>query len=155
MLKKLKKNTRIDTMKKLILILAIGFLLTSCTVDNGDYTDESNRISSLDDLSHENEDVRIYYFWGDGCPICAQQKPFMDKLEEEYEVDILKFEVYNDRLNQRLFQNVAAEYEVQASGVPMTFIGEESWVGFNDRIESQIESKVEECLEERREDPFV
>jgi thiol-disulfide isomerase/thioredoxin len=28
-------------------------------------------------LAQSNEPVVIYFFWGDGCPHCATQKPFL------------------------------------------------------------------------------
>ncbi len=34
--------------------------------------------------SESSGEVVMYYFWGDGCPICTQAKPFLKELENDY-----------------------------------------------------------------------
>ncbi|KKT07630.1 MAG: putative membrane protein, partial [Candidatus Nomurabacteria bacterium GW2011_GWB1_43_19] len=28
--------------------------------------------------------INIYFFWGEGCPHCEKEKPFLETLEEKY-----------------------------------------------------------------------
>jgi hypothetical protein len=49
---------------------------------------------------------------------------------------------------------MARAYNTTAKGVPMTFIGDfEPWVGFSSRMESDMEEKIEYCLENNCIDP--
>ncbi len=128
-------------MKYFVLFL---LLLASCQAS---VDEPGNEVpTSLEELSNPDK-LSVYYFHGDGCPICEQQKPFMDRLEREYDIDVVRLEIYYNRVNQQLFREVSAVYNTEPRGVPTTFIGEESWIGYNARIGGQIESYIVECLQ--------
>jgi thiol-disulfide isomerase/thioredoxin len=79
----------------------------------------------------ENKTVCIYFFYGETCPHCAQEKPFLQKMVEKYpEIEVHSFEVYFNKENQKLWENVSKAYDTVASGVPMTFIGNKVFIGF-------------------------
>ena len=101
------------------------------------------------------EPSTVYFFWGEGCPHCAEEKPFLEDLEEEYpELEVKMFETWNDQENTQLFQEMAAAYNTQARGVPATFIGDsDPVIGYNERIAKDIESKITECLDNGCPDP--
>ena len=42
------------------------------------------------------EKVKLYFFHGDGCPHCAEEDKFLEKLEKEYENDLekVKYELW-------------------------------------------------------------
>jgi thiol-disulfide isomerase/thioredoxin len=131
-------------MKKLIILIMALFFIIGCGVEEV----ETNNKNLLQDTYLGDEDkLTIYYFWGDTCPVCALQAPFLDELEENFDVQILRFEIYNNRSNQELFKEVANVFNIEPSGVPTTFIADEVFVGFNERIENQILSIVESCQE--------
>ena len=93
--------------------------------------------------------VEIYFFWGQGCPHCAQEKPFLEELKQKYpELIVKEFEVYYNRENQELFKKVAQAYKTQPVGVPMTFIGKDFVVGFGTKETTgkQIENLIQNCL---------
>ncbi len=65
-------------MKKLIAIFAIILILTQF-------------VSALDDnLKSRDDTVVVYFFWGEGCPHCINQKPFMEKLKQRYPEQVVK-----------------------------------------------------------------
>ena len=69
--------------------------------------------------------VPVYFFWGDGCPHCANQKVFHEQLLAEHpNVVVHAYEVYNVPENRPLMEAMAAAYGRPVTGVPMTFIGE-------------------------------
>src|SRR6056297_1797130 len=71
------------------------------------------------------EPTTIYFFWGDGCPHCAKEKPFLEQMEEKYpELKVEMLEIYKNQENGKLFQKMASAYNTQARGVPATFIGD-------------------------------
>ncbi len=90
--------------------------------------------------------VIIYFFWGDGCPHCADEKPFLERLKQQYPVAVRSYEVWNSPENRELFIKMAAAHGFEPSGVPTTFIGERHWVGYVDRIGQEMEAAVKACL---------
>lgn len=93
--------------------------------------------------------VVVYLFWGDGCPHCASEKPFLEELAANNPLIELKlFEVWYDDANQKLFQDMAKAYGFEPSGVPTTFIGDTYFVGYSDVIQSQISETIDQCLAE-------
>ena len=94
------------------------------------------------------EKTVIYFFWGDGCPHCATEKPFLEEMEQEYpELEVKMFETWKNPDNAELFQKVAAAYGIQARGVPATFIGDyEPIVGYADYMADDIEDKIKHCI---------
>jgi thiol-disulfide isomerase/thioredoxin len=94
-----------------------------------------------------SNDVIIYLFWGDGCPHCAAEKPFLQSLANANpQVSVKEYEVwYNEENRQKLMQ-MADFYKFDANGVPVTFIGEKYWVGYNDQLSVEIQNEVNACL---------
>ena len=89
----------------------------------------------------------IYMFWGDGCPHCAAAKPFLQGLDQASEqVELKMYEVWYVEENQALFTKMAAAYGFEPQGVPTIFIGRQHWEGYNDQIQSEIQSAVDACL---------
>ena len=92
--------------------------------------------------------VPVYYFWGDGCPVCARQDIFLRELKERFpEVEVRSFEVWFDADNQALFRAMASAYGTEARAVPTTFVSDNVWVGFNAAIGEDIIQRVEFCRE--------
>ncbi len=88
--------------------------------------------------------VPIYYFWGDTCPVCATQKVFLDALvRDRPNVVVRDFEVYRVAANRTIMDAMAAAFGRPVTGVPMTFIGDEVWVGFSDASGRQMRAAVE------------
>jgi thiol-disulfide isomerase/thioredoxin len=90
-----------------------------------------------------SDPVVITLFWGDGCPHCAAEKAFLDGLLERHPgVVVEAYEVWYAPANQTRFETMAAEHGIEVSGVPTTFVGDASWVGFTDAIGAEIEAAV-------------
>ena len=93
------------------------------------------------------KDVVIYLFWGDGCPHCAAEKPVLEGLAKSNPHVILRmYEVWNNEDNQQKLLQMADFYDFEATGVPVTFIGEKYWVGYSDPLGETIRSEVNACL---------
>ncbi len=132
--------------KQLYLILVIlgSIALTGCS-SNTQTIPTGSVVANLND---DPGKVTVYFFWGDGCPHCAEEKPFLEEMQEKYpEIEIKMFETWKNPENARLFQEVAKAYGTSAQGVPTTFIGEEYWVGYADYMGDEMESKIKYCLE--------
>jgi thiol-disulfide isomerase/thioredoxin len=141
--------------KKIILIAGIIalFLITACNTE-ANITGESTQIPNTEQ-DFDNEKVIVYFFWGDGCPYCSQQKPHMEELAGKYPgIEVLEYEIYYDTDNRNLFQEAARLHGTTARGVPMTFIGDKYWSGFHERMVPEMEAQIKKCLEEECEDPI-
>ncbi|MDF1523704.1 MAG: glutaredoxin [Trueperaceae bacterium] len=87
--------------------------------------------------------VPVYFFWGDGCPHCAAQKVFHEQLLADHpNVVIHAYEVYNVPENRPLMAAMAEAFGRPVTGVPMTFIGDEVWVGYTDAYGRQMTDAV-------------
>ena len=92
--------------------------------------------------------VPIYYFWGDGCPHCAEEKPFLEELERRWpQVQVRDFEVWYTPENRPRLLAMAKAYGIDPAGVPITFIGERAWVGFGERLKPEMQDQVQRCIE--------
>lgn len=95
------------------------------------------------------EKLELIYFWGDGCPHCAKEKVFLDKLEKKYpELEIKRYEVWYNQENQRFFQETARERNITQLGVPLTIIKDKNFVGYMDDDTSgkEIENYIKEII---------
>lgn len=128
----------------MILLFAV-MMLAGCSTDNP----ETPAGKAVENKSDDADKVVVYFFWGEGCPHCSDEKPFLEELDQKYgdDLEVKMFETWNDRENRNLFQEVAQAYGIRASGVPTTFIGEEHWVGFSDSMGQEMESKIQDCIE--------
>ncbi len=101
-------------------------------------------------FSQEEETV-LYFFYGTGCPHCAQEKTFLEKLEEKYpQLKIQSYEVFGNKENaellSKLFEICGESGQIR---VPATFIGDKVIIGYlSEEITGiQIENILKECLE--------
>ena len=100
------------------------------------------------DLQASSTDpVEVVFFWGDGCPHCAEAKPYLDELAQKYSnVSLRSFEIYNSQPNQELFKAVAAAHGFEPRAVPTILIGERYWEGYNEVLEPEIEAALVACI---------
>jgi glutaredoxin len=99
--------------------------------------------------------VPVYLFWGIGCPHCENQKRYFEGLADRFpSMRVHLFEVYQDAENRALLQAMAAAFGRDVTGVPMTFIGDEAWVGFSDTTGRQMAASIEAYSSYRAPDPL-
>lgn len=99
--------------------------------------------------------VILYFFWGDGCPHCAKQKEFLSVIKKKYtKLDIKDYEVWSNPASRELLLTMSKSYGITPSGVPVTFIGDKGFVGFNEEIGKEIEKTIKACLKKICEDPL-
>ena len=90
--------------------------------------------------------VELYFFEGQGCPHCAKMASYLEGLKADYPNLIVKdFEVYFNKDNQDLFQQMAVAYSADAGSVPTLFIDDEVIKG---ESYEKVKNAVERCSTE-------
>jgi cytochrome c biogenesis protein CcdA len=92
----------------------------------------------------QEEKACIYYFHGIGCPHCSRVDPLIEKFEYRADVEIKSFEIYYDRSNIEVLNELFDAYNVPSNsrGIPIAFIGDTYLVGDTPIIEN-LEREIE------------
>lgn len=141
-------------MKKILmlsLVILVTVIFSGCFQGNSNQENKTTVQGEVD----ESSKAIVYFFWGDGCPHCEKQKPFLEEMENRYpELKIKSFEVYKDKENLEIFKKMAEAYEIQAQGVPATFIGDSKpIIGYKEDMNESIEKIISDCVKNGCADP--
>ena len=92
-----------------------------------------------------SEPVKVYLFYGNGCPYCENALAYFASIEEEYgdKFDLVKYEVWYDSTNSALLQAVAKTMGDSINGVPYFIIGDKSFSGYSATYNEQIIEAIE------------
>jgi glutaredoxin len=123
-------------MLKKILILVSAFLFLA--------------IAHHTNAQRAERQAMLYFFWGDGCPHCAAEEAFLEKIQPQYPtLKVQKFEVWYNRQNQKLMAKILEKLGQNNNvGVPLTIIGNEVMVGYlnDEQNGAWIENRIKTCL---------
>ncbi|MFW5852979.1 MAG: hypothetical protein ACOCUR_03030 [Nanoarchaeota archaeon] len=148
------------------MLIAVS-LISGCSSDNGvtgnsQYTPDNQNSEEASseipgDLEEDPEKVQVYFFWGEGCQYCANQKEFHDELEEMFpgQVQFMEFETYYNPENVDFMRKLGAKYNMNPRSVPLTFIGDQYFEGFaRASIGNQMIATIEDCIADGCESPL-
>ncbi len=94
----------------------------------------------------EHGSFTVYFFYGEGCRHCSDEKPFLDGLSKRFPgMEVKSYEVWHDRTNAALMSAFARAYDVEAAGVPMTFIDRNAFIGFTSATGRELASAARRC----------
>ena len=89
------------------------------------------------------ENVEIHIFYSETCSFCKQEINFLDDIINKYDnITISKYEVTKNEENVKLFNQVRIAFDLEKSNVPLTVIGTNYYIGFNDSISYKIENAI-------------
>jgi glutaredoxin len=96
----------------------------------------------------DNNEVKAYFFYGNGCPHCAKEEAFFESIKDVYPtLKISEFEIYYNRDNVSLMKEVSNKLNANASGVPFLIIGDKYFIGYSEGITSvEIEEQIRYAL---------
>jgi thiol-disulfide isomerase/thioredoxin len=85
----------------------------------------------------------LHLFWSFDCPVCIQQKPWVEELAERFEgLRIIEMELSrSDRYHAR-FIEMAEARGLRAGMVPTLILGDRGWVGDSPAIRAQVEMAI-------------
>lgn len=128
----------------------LSLVILATATFSGCFQSDSNQENKATVQGEVDESAKtvVYFFWGDGCPHCEKQKPFLKEMENKYpELEIKSLEVYKDKENLEIFKKMAEAYEIQAQGVPATFIGDSKLIiGYKEEMNQSIEKTISDCI---------
>ena len=89
------------------------------------------------------EKIKVYFFYGNGCPHCASAEQNLLPIIEAYDdVEVIKYEVWFNNENDELLKKVQEAYQTK-TGVPLIIIGNSYYLGYspdkNDSIINTID----------------
>jgi len=88
----------------------------------------------------------LYLFWGKGCPHCEQEHRFLNEMKKKYPTMIVKdYEVWYNKQNAATLSAMLKGNGMQVTGVPITFVGGKSFVGFTEQSKQAIEAVLGRC----------
>jgi len=99
-------------------------------------------------LAQENvsDKVNVYFFWAEGCPHCANEKPFLESLKQKYSnLEVHSLEITKSKENADLLAKVGRELNADVSGVPFTVVGKQYFIGWYD--EKTTGAAIEEAVQ--------
>ena len=112
---------------KIICLFLISFILFGSICTNAKSNDKK---------------VTIYFFHGNGCPHCAEEEEFFNKLKKEYNIKIVDYEVWYNDENAEAMQRVKDRMGIKDQGVPLTIIGTHYIVGYSDSKGNEIKRTI-------------
>ncbi|MEW6610495.1 MAG: hypothetical protein AB1352_02630 [Patescibacteria group bacterium] len=93
--------------------------------------------------------VKVYFFWAKGCPHCADEKPFLDALTQEYlQIEVTSYEVNGNAENAKLLQKVGTYLNADATRIPFTMVGSQYVIGWlnEETTGNQIRAMIASCM---------
>lgn len=103
-----------------------------------------------------NNQVNIYFFWGENCPHCTEEKEFLRTLQKKYRrLSVKSYEVWHDKDNAKLFADMLKMRNLINTNVPATFLSDVVWHGYDGYIRKEIEDMVRYCLDNDCPDPMA
>jgi glutaredoxin len=92
--------------------------------------------------------VDLYFFYSETCPFCTQAKGFLEELKKQYpNLNIFSFEIFYQKENRTFYLSLAKAFKLNLNDypVPVIYINDKSFVGFDNYKASQIKLEVIKC----------
>ena len=89
------------------------------------------------------EPVEVHLFYSSECTFCTQEIKFLDELVDKHDnLIISKYEVFNSNNEIDLFNQVRKVLDIDKTNIPLTVIGTNHYLGFNDNIGRRIDQAI-------------
>jgi protein-disulfide isomerase len=112
------------------------------------YEDSINTLKAADLSNYKESDnkVNVYVFRGSTCSYCLKAVAYFSSIAKEYGkyFNLVTYEVWNNTDNAALMNKVASVLGDTVGGVPYIVIGDKSFAGYSDTMNSSIEAKIKE-----------
>ena len=134
-------------MKKLLMFLILFFVPFVVYGISDDYED---LVADIVNVKVEKDKVNLYLFHSDDCSHCAQEREWLEGIEEEYKdyLNVYMYEVTYNKDNRELMNKVIDKLDISSSNVPLTIIGNIHYTGYSVATGSKIENDIKDYIGE-------
>ena len=137
-------------MKKVLFTLISFFLVLGIAnaAVSSETLQDACEIEGLDCVSKKEYDdslPNVYLFRGDGCPYCNELIKFVDSIIDGYKVNVVVYEVKDNKDNWNFYKKVGKVFDFTPSGYPYLVIGEKTFDGY---LASSDDEDIKAALEE-------
>ncbi len=141
-------------MKKIITILLLVLLLPTMVLAAetksqtlAETLDSEEIKANLDNYKDGENKVPVYLFRGQGCSHCHEFLEFVaSDLIKEYgdKFELISYEVWNNKENANLMEEVSEYLDDDANGVPYIIIGEKTYNGYSESMNDEIKTAIDD-----------
>jgi len=97
--------------------------------------------------------AHLYLFHTAGCIYCERIQSFLEGIKPNYpSLVVHEYEVRSDAENMAFLEKMANAYDIEITGVPITFIGGNVIIGFSEENGQQIKEIIQGCITQGCED---
>lgn len=139
----MKKVNKKDNSSLIFAAITLGITLVLTLIISITSNSTSKKVDTLD--AYDPNKVNIYFFHSQYCPHCIREQELLSEIEKDPKyagIIIHRFEIARNVQNAQLFSKLGKELNIDVSGVPMTFIGEEIIQGYGDHETTGVEIKT-------------
>ena len=116
-------------MKKFIFTICLLLLFIPCMVN-----------------AKDKDKIKVYIFYGDGCPHCHNAMEFFKSIEEEYGkyFELVSYETWYSSTNNKLMLSAAEALNTDTTnlGVPYIIIGDKTFLGYTESYNEDIKEAI-------------
>ncbi len=150
-------------MKKIFLIIAVflSIFFTSNVYAKTEALDlkktlEAEDIKLKGDYSESDNQVVIYLFRGQGCSHCKDFLEYLNGIVEKQGkmFKLRSYEVWNNSDNNELKEKVVETLKIDATGVPLIVVGNDSFYGFDDSTPKKLEKALKSEYEKKKSERY-
>jgi glutaredoxin len=91
--------------------------------------------------------TELHLYWVSTCPHCHEQIKDVNRLQALYpELKVSTFQLDDNKKNLEQLLNLSKVYQFQFGPVPVSIVGTQAWVGFDQLTSLEVENKLNDCL---------
>lgn len=93
-----------------------------------------------------SKEIKAYLFLTSGCPLCSQEKTYLNKIQEEYSNLELNYLDVSQEKNAQIFKQIIDELKIENPALPLLIIGEKYIIGwYNEESTGKSVKEVINC----------
>ena len=110
------------------------------------YKDYITKLKKADLSKYQESDnkINVYIFQGETCSYCLKAITYFSSIISEYGdyMNVYSYEVWKNADNAKLMEDVAKVFDETADGVPYIVIGNKTFVGYSETMDTEIETQI-------------
>lgn len=145
-------------MKKYITLLLLVLLMPTLVLAEPAYTSKTleealkeEKIEyDLGEYTESEDKVNVYLFRGQGCSHCYEFLEYVANTlikEKGDKINVVTYEVWNDKNNAELMEKVAKHFDEEAGGVPFIIIGDKTFSGYAESMNKELNDAIDKLYD--------